>query len=493
MRVQELDKLAYDRKWRKVNFVHSNFEFVNNRAYFDYQRQRVFVRTSRIIRKNRRRTGQHLNRRIAPSKRVQIRAAKCPACGSKNLKEIAKDECRDLQRHRRKRALDLVITTGGMKRRVIEFTTKSYKCIVCGHRFVPDRYMRVAKHYHALMSWATYEHVAHHVGSAALEGKFKEFFGLAVADAEVHMFKSLMARFYQGTYGGLLTKILAGPVLHIDETQVKLRTGKGYVWVFANLEEVVFIYKPTREGDFLKEMLKNFRGVLISDFYAAYDSIDCEQQKCLIHLIRDMNTELLTNPFDEELKLVTEPFSALLKSVISSVDTHGLKRCHLKRHERDVRAFFRALAARPFRSEAAVALRARLEKNRDKLFTFIQHDGVPWNNNNAENAIKRFAYYREDTVGTMKETGLCEYLVLLSLYQTCRYKGISFLKFLLSKRRDIDLFCTKRWPARHPDVELYPAGFVPPMFKHRNAARDAARKAHPSTIANTPGDEAAGS
>ena len=33
-------------------------------------------------------------------------------------------------------------------------------------------------------------------------------------------------------------------------------------------------------------------------------------------------------------------------------------------------------------------------KCRDKLFTFIKYDGVPWNNNNAENAIKRFAYYR---------------------------------------------------------------------------------------------------
>jgi hypothetical protein len=116
-------------------------------------------------------------------------------------------------------------------------------------------------------------------------------------------------------------------------------------------------------------------------------------------------------------------------------------------------------------------LRARLEKNRDKLFTFIQHDGVPWNNNNAENAIKRFAYYREDTAGTMKATGLSEYLLLLSLYQTCRYKGISFFKFLLSKERDIDVFCAKKWPHRHPDIELYPKNFMHPMFKNQNAAR----------------------
>jgi len=64
-----------------------------------------------------------------------------------------------------------------------------------------------------------------------------------------------------------------------------------------------------------------------------------------------------------------------------------------------VARFFETLAPLSFRSEAAEALRQRLLKNRDKLFTFVGHDGVPWNNNNAENAIKRFAYYREDTVG----------------------------------------------------------------------------------------------
>ena len=85
----------------------------------------------------------------------------------------------------------------------------------------------------------------------------------------------------------------------------------------------------------------------------------------------------------------------------ATIDQPGLKRCHLKKHDRGVARFFESLAEQSFRSEAAEALRQRLLKNRDKLFTFIQHDGVPWNNNNAENAIKRFAYYREDTGGVM--------------------------------------------------------------------------------------------
>src|SRR5262249_55928040 len=134
----------------------------------------------------------------------------------------------------------------------------------------------------------------------------------------------------------------------------------------------------------------------------------------------------------------------LLRAVVTTVDTHGLKRRHLQRHKPEVDAFFRDLDGQTFVSEAAEALRNRLDKNRGRLFTFLDHDGVPWNNNNAENAIKRFAYYREDTVGLMKEGGLDSYLLLLSICHSCRYKGVSFLKFLLSRELDLDVFCEKK-------------------------------------------------
>src|SRR5262249_76575 len=95
----------------------------------------------------------------------------------------------------------------------------------------------------------------------------------------------------------------------------------------------------------------------------------------------------------------------------------------------------------------------------------IRHDWVPWNNNNAENAIRRFGYYREDNVGRLKESGLKDYLVLLSVSHTCHYKDISFLKFLLSRERDLDAFSHRpRQRRRSPKVEGEPKGVVRPDF-----------------------------
>ena len=154
------------------------------------------------------------------------------------------------------------------------------------------------------------------------------------------------------------------------------------------------IYTETREGDFLQELLLDFRGVLVSDFYAAYDAINCTQQKCLIHLMRDLNNDLLKYPFNEELKELVQCFAMLLKPTIETIDRFGLKSHFLQKHKISVERFYKSFSSRNYESEIAIKYKKRLEKYHKKLFTFLDYDGIPWNNNNAENAIKAFAALR---------------------------------------------------------------------------------------------------
>jgi hypothetical protein len=196
--------------------------------------------------------------------------------------------------------------------------------------------------------------------------------------------------------------------------------------------------------------------------------------------MRDMNRAILDNPFDQELQSITTPFGVLLRSIVMTIDEHGLKRQHLERHSRAAGIFFQGLSDHVYETDASKALQQRLLRNRERLFTFLHHNGVLWNNNPAENAIKRISDLREDVGRSMKEAGLKEHLVLLSLYQTCRMRGISFLRFLLSRERDIDAFSgNKSLRRRSARVELYPKGYLPPCLislrreKRNEPARDA--------------------
>jgi hypothetical protein len=190
----------------------------------------------------------------------------------------------------------------------------------------------------------------------------------------------------------------------------------------------------------VQNLLREFKGVLVSDFYAAYDSIECPQQKCLIHLLRDLNDDTLNNPFDEELKRIVGGFAELLRAIVQTVDRYGLKRHFLRKHLASVARFYKKLIAPDYHSEAAIKCKQRFDKNHDKLFTFLRYDGVPWNNNNAEHAIKAFARLRTVMAGTSTEKGIEEYLTLLTVSETCEYQGRDFLDFLRSGEKDIDAF-----------------------------------------------------
>src|SRR5580700_8881934 len=55
------------------------------------------------------------------------------------------------------------------------------------------------------------------------------------------------------------------------------------------------------------------------------DGVPCPQQKCLIHLMRDINEDLHKNPFDDSLKDIAIQFGVLLRDIVATIDMHGLK------------------------------------------------------------------------------------------------------------------------------------------------------------------------
>ena len=96
------------------------------------------------------------------------------------------------------------------------------------------------------------------------------------------------------------------------------------------------------------------------------------------------------------------------------------------------------MASTDFFSPLANGYKGRFQKSGKKLFTFLDHDGVPWNNNNSEHAIKRFARYRRDADGRFTQRTLEEYLVLATVFGTCELNNFNVLKFLLSKETTLE-------------------------------------------------------
>jgi len=101
-------------------------------------------------------------------------------------------------------------------------------------------------------------------------------------------------------------------------------------------------------------------------------------------------------------------------------------------------------------SEATIKFQKRFLRYRDRLFTFLDEDGIPWQNNTAERALRHIAVQRKIS-GSFFEKSTRHFLLLLGISQTCQFQDKSFLKFLLSKEHDIDAFKPpKRVPISRP-------------------------------------------
>jgi len=300
-------------KFGQLNCAIPEFEYINRASYWDYQRERIVFRRPRLrkrirMRRSRRRIKCPANKVIA-----RRRTIVCPYCKSREIYKWGP---------RSKTVYDLKFSPAGVKRWVVNYQFDRHKCWQCKKTFMPQRKPWTRSKYgDGLIRSVVFLTIDLQISQQAAAKLIRQFFGLDLTGESVGRFKKTAAAFYEGTYKKILRTIVKGPLAHVDETKASLNGRSAYVWVLANQENVVYFVSESREGAKVHAILKEFKGILVSDFYSLYDSFGCPQQKCLIHLMRDLNDDLLREPFNEELKSVVKGFGSLVKPIVETVDS----------------------------------------------------------------------------------------------------------------------------------------------------------------------------
>lgn len=431
---QDIDTLQIRHKGEFGNRLYAlpALKKITKCAYFTYQQDKVFFRTDKHVRRSIARKNRTTRRRIKVNKVIECAApTKCPRCGTQPMRFY------DGSRHS-KVITDAVLFRRGVKRWAVKYVTRRYKCGQCRYNCYSDQFpTKQQKCGHRLASLTVHQHIALGQSFDAVAENVSDLLGYRLNRGMVGLVQARMGQLYEKTETLLVARLRSGAVICGDEAKVKLRSGTGYVWVFSGPEVVVYRFSNSRDATVLNDIVKGFTGVLVSDFYSVYDSAPCLQQKCLVHLVRDINDDLVKCPFDGELKELASRFTALVTPVIETIDRYGLTQRHLRKFITDSERFRKWVVGRQWSSKVAQGYQRRIAKYGDRLFTFLSHDGVPWNNNLAENAVKLVASRRRVIEGLMSERGIGDYLIFLSIYQSLRRKGGNFLRFLLSGNTDL--------------------------------------------------------
>lgn len=250
--------------------------------------------------------------------------------------------------------------------------------------------------------------------------------GLHVTPGGLAQALARVARRVQPAYDALRAAIRAGPLVHSDETSWWVG-GPGYwLWVFTTPTLTLYHVAAGRGRAIVHETLgPTYAGVVISDCLAVYDGLSSPQQKCYAHHLRAVQAVLDAGP-----NAYAEHWRDLLRAAIA------LKQEALVVAPTDLRRRVLEIAADtylelPRRDPAEEALRQRLAKQRDHLFTFLDHAAVSATNNLAERQLRPAVIARKLSCGNKTPAGAHVWEILASLAATCAQRGESFIEFLV--------------------------------------------------------------
>jgi hypothetical protein len=272
----------------------------------------------------------------------------------------------------------------------------------------------------------------------------KNLFGMPLVPASAMNFDRQATAKGRGLYEELRLKLQCSPVVHADETSWREDGQSHFLWYGGHQDLAFFQITPDRSSESALLLLgKEFGGTLISDAYAAYNATEPRYwQTCWSHLNRtagDLQEQIaLTRP------PIAVPQSLRFLKQVQRLGSHLCKLGDDRRHKRlkpaQAKALIPALQKRlkrfasvPLDYHPAETLRKRLmEKDHDKLFTFLRQQGVDPTNNHAERSIRPHVIMRKICNGTRSPAGSESHAVLPSLLQTAQRQGKNPLTFVFT-------------------------------------------------------------
>ncbi len=213
--------------------------------------------------------------------------------------------------------------------------------------------------------------------------------------------------------------------LHADETGWRVNGQTHWLWCFTNDRNCYYLIDRSRGSPALQQFFtEEFEGVLITDFWSAYQSVCAEdRQYCLVHLLRELekvddhNDSAEWQAFAKKLRRLLRDGIRLRKREDFAPDKDRDRIDRLNKRLAD-------LAASEHEDGDTRRLTKRLGRYAEYLFTFLDYDHVPFENNFAERQIRPAVILRKNSQSNRSDQGAATQAVLMSVYRTLRLRGL---------------------------------------------------------------------
>ena len=245
------------------------------------------------------------------------------------------------------------------------------------------------------------------------------------------------------------------PVLNVDETGWRTNGDKRFLWAFVAARYVVYTVAATRGSQVLIGLLGAvFQGILCSDRFSAYLKYhQGKAQFCWAHLKRNLLGTLELTKHSEVERFCRD---ALAQHARLFRLWHKFRGGHIDRNQLSLRSIpiqkcIVELAEQhldsPHREVRNLA--TALFVYNERLFIFLEKEGVEPTNNSAERALRTGVQWRKICFGNRSVAGELATARLLTVAETCDLQKLNTLAYLAAA-----IACHRR---RQPVTSLLPS------------------------------------
>ena len=275
-----------------------------------------------------------------------------------------------------------------------------------------------------------------------VQATLQDLFGVDISVGSVQKAWEETSAAVEAPYTELEQALPSEPVLNGDETGSRTNGDKRWVWVLCSSWFVFYHIACSRGVEVLVQLLgEAFAGILGSDRCPTYLSYHRGlAQFCWAHLqrtlkgIRDFASTADAVHFARDMLSAVERLFALWHQFRGEAGSGErlLTRHELLQQSLPIQKKICRLAEKFLDSEDREVrnLARAFYVHWDKLFTFLEHEGVEPTNNVSERALRLFVLIRKITYGNRSANGEVALAHLLTVTQTCKLQQRPLLSYL---------------------------------------------------------------
>ncbi len=233
-------------------------------------------------------------------------------------------------------------------------------------------------------------------------------------------------------YDELAKQLPAQAALNIDESPTKEGQAKAWVWTFVAATFTFFACRTSRAADVPKELLGDtFTGVIHCDRARMYWSFG-RLQWCWAHLKRDFQA-LIDGPcptakrLGHDLMRPTKELFALWQKVRDGT----ISRRTFRQRMEPIRKQIEGYLLRGYFDARTHGFCEELHEYRQRLWIFVEVEGIEPTNNAAEQALRHAVIWRKLSFGTQSAAGSRFVERLLTVIETCRRQSRNVFSWLV--------------------------------------------------------------